>query len=632
MPAPPDTGQSKDNSNCPAENQRVLRPRLKNNRVASPAPVSTDESQKKSPMPSGENLLTNDSGSPKPKSTKSPSALHNIIAMVEQIITKYNPPGQVKTALSEVIQTAKKATLEEAKPAEIHVPLNSVKILHERFKADLVTVHNSLEAKIADIYHNQKRLLTSTETLSKSTEELHSSTKELENKVVKVNDATTQIANTTLSYRDALMAKPTNLLRSTADPKVLDDRDRRARQLMIGYDSVEENATLNISLSDLKDKANKIVSEMVGPTRPEEVSIESVTRTRGGSLLLLLNTKDAADWLRSPDVEDSFLDSFAIGACIKGRDYNVLLRWVPIIFGPDNRLQHREIEEGNDLPAHSVQKARWIKPVNRRRPGQTRAHLVLTLASAEIANQIIKSSMDICGVKVRGEKTRQEPLQCLKCRGWEHKAQDCQAQTETCGTCGEDHRTNNCQNKNKLYCASCRTNEHASWDRSCPEFLRRCANYDLRHPENDMVYFPTEQDWTLTSRPHRIPQEERFPQRFAVNSLPSTKQKNSKPVVRLPRSQTSARSNPSRAQAQRNPSQQHEGRSNVLDKYQNRTGPNLIPLGRGREEGELSDLADYTSCLDFSATTLERESSIWADEPYPTYDSIVGCRNQPTGW
>jgi len=244
---------------------------------------------------------------------------------------------------------------------------------------------------------------------------------------------------------------------------------------------------------------------MADSSRPEEVSIESVTRTRGGALLLLLNSKAAAEWLTTPDIEDSFLDRFAIGACIKGRDYNVMLRWVPIIFGPDNRLQHREIEEGNKLPAHSVQKARWIKPINRRRPGQTRAHLILTLASPDIANQVIKNCLDICGVKVRGEKTRQEPLQCLKCRGWEHKAQDCQAQTETCSTCGEDHRTNNCQNKIKLYCASCKTNAHASWDRTCPEFIRRCANYNIRHPENDMVYFPTDQDWTLTTRPHRIP-------------------------------------------------------------------------------------------------------------------------------
>ena len=240
--------------------------------------------------------------------------------------------------------------------------------------------------------------------------------------MVKVNDATAQIANTTLLYRDALLAKPASLLSSTTDPKVLDDQDRRARQILIEYNSVKENAMLNTSLFDLEDKANKIVSEMADPTHPEEVSIESVSRTRGGALLLLLNSKAVVEWLRSPDIEDSFLDRFVVGACIKGRDYNVMLWWVPIIFGPDNRSQHREIEEGNELPAHSVQKACWIKPVNRRCPGQATAHLILTLASPDTANQVIKNGIDICGIRVQGEKTRQEPLQCLKCRGWEHKA------------------------------------------------------------------------------------------------------------------------------------------------------------------------------------------------------------------
>jgi hypothetical protein len=96
------------------------------------------------------------------------------------------------------------------------------------------------------------------------------------------------------------------------------------------------------------------------------VTIESVTRTRDNSLLLLLNTKEAADWLREPDVEDKFIDKYAIGACIRDRSFNVLLRWVPITLDPNNRVHHREIEEVNNLPEHSIQKMRWIKPVIRR--------------------------------------------------------------------------------------------------------------------------------------------------------------------------------------------------------------------------------------------------------------------------
>jgi hypothetical protein len=67
---------------------------------------------------------------------------------------------------------------------------------------------------------------------------------------------------------------------------------------------------------------------------------------------------------------------------------------------------------------------------------------------------------------------------------------------------------------------------HASWDRKCPEFIRRSKAYDDNHPENNMVYFPTDEGWTLTTRPDRIPLEERFPQRFVVNSIQTTNKKN----------------------------------------------------------------------------------------------------------
>ncbi len=43
---------------------------------------------------------------------------------------------------------------------------------------------------------------------------------------------------------------------------------------------------------------------------------------------------------------------------------------------------------------------------------------------------------------------------------------------------------------------------------------------DERNPENSMPYYPTEQDWTQTIRPSRIPMDEQFPGKYMVNSLP----------------------------------------------------------------------------------------------------------------
>ena len=48
---------------------------------------------------------------------------------------------------------------------------------------------------------------------------------------------------------------------------------------------------------------------------------------------------------------------------------------------------------------------------------------------------------------------------------------------------------------------SCRSDSHASWDRSCPTFQRKCTELDARLLENLMPYFPTEETWTHISQP-----------------------------------------------------------------------------------------------------------------------------------
>ena len=91
-----------------------------------------------------------------------------------------------------------------------------------------------------------------------------------------------------------------------------------------------------------------------------------------------------------------------------------------------------------------------------------------------------------------------------------------------------------CTIKDKLYCALCKTEENASWDRKCLEFKRHCKEYNRKFPENNFIYFPTPQEWTLTTKPDRIPLEKHFPQSLASISIPnSTNHNATRPVVKL---------------------------------------------------------------------------------------------------
>ena len=96
------------------------------------------------------------------------------------------------------------------------------------------------------------------------------------------------------------------------------------------------------------------------------------------------------------------------------------------------------------------------------------------------------------------------------------------SEKDVCSNCREEHRTSTCKNMNKLFCVACNEVTHASWSRDCLEFNRRCLIFDGRNPKNVMPHFPMEQDWTLMVRPSSIPLEDRYPERFTVNTLPTS--------------------------------------------------------------------------------------------------------------
>ena len=70
-----------------------------------------------------------------------------------------------------------------------------------------------------------------------------------------------------------------------------------------------------------------------------------------------------------------------------------------------------------------------------------------------------------------------------------------------------------------MFCVSCKSNTHASWDRDCPEFCRRCDQFDENYPENNLPYFPSKESWTLTPRPNKLHRSEKYPSRYAVTPL-----------------------------------------------------------------------------------------------------------------
>ena len=203
---------------------------------------------------------------------------------------------------------------------------------------------------------------------------------------------------------------------------------------------------------------------------------------------------------------------------------HITIQPLAITFDLLNQDHLHEVEGANNLAPNTVCKARWIKPKYRRHPKQLVAYATLTLSLASKANRLIRDGMNICSNRTYPKRLKYEPKQCMKCQKWGHFAAECHAKADTCRTCGENHVTKDCTDNDKRYCVACKATDHVSWDRSCPEFCRKSAHFNELHPENALTYFPTEESWTLTVRPERVPIDDRFPGKYTVGSLPPPSQ------------------------------------------------------------------------------------------------------------
>ena len=505
--------------------------------------------------------------------------LEAISTVLEKLVARYESElsDQVKHDITSIIIYTKKAA-EEGNQMTVRLAPEDMKVLRSQIKTDIADACNAIESKLDEHAIGINALSVQTMEIAQTMGEFQDTAKELTGKLGEVSNKTSLIAETATNYRDAVVNGTTHSNRTNTDPKLLSDLERKAKQLLLDFDDPKDNIGQTKSNAELKDKANEVLDALEGTERPDTVKVENITKVRNGALLFQMNSKEAANWLKEPDNQNAFTKQFADGSNFRSRQFNVMAPRIPIIFNPGDRKQLREVEGTNGYRKYTILKARWIKPEARRRPEQTHAFAIFTLTSAEDANRIIRDGINICGHRIRPEKLKQEPIQCMKCRGWGHMANNCQAATDTCGTCGKGHRTNICGSKEMLYCVSCKANTHPSWDRNCPEFVRRRAHFDERYPENALQYFPTDQDWTYTTRPSKIPMDERFPQKFAVNSLPIDNRRQHNP----------AQQNNKKKQPKNKEKGKQRAEQSTIDKYLNHTQVGCKPTSQHGEEGEIT--------------------------------------------
>ena len=188
------------------------------------------------------------------------------------------------------------------------------------------------------------------------------------------------------------------------------------------------------------------------------------------------------------------------GAQFKKRNHLVIAFYIPLNLNTDSPGHMKEIEEVNNILPGTLVNLHWIKPPARRAPTQTCSHLVLTFADPDTANRAKTTGLIICNKRVSVSKYKKEPIRYLKCQGWNHITAECILNVDICGTCAvRGHHTSACSNTNATHCRSCGTDDHTSWARDCPTFIRKCQEYDTKHLENDLPYYPSSEPWTWST-------------------------------------------------------------------------------------------------------------------------------------
>jgi len=219
-------------------------------------------------------------------------------------------------------------------------------------------MHNSLENQIVIAKEKCSMTLDNTSKILEQVVEAKTDAKDLAYKVNKVTDAADKIASDTSSYRNALLSKPTPSNKSNADPRILSDMECKAKQILVDIFDKDDNNILSKSLTATIEKANEAIAEIQDASKPKDIKVVAALKTRGQAVLLTLNSKEAAKWIREPGTKEEFANKFSTEAHIRERTYNLIVPRVPITFEPCEDKHLHEIEEANNLSEKAIRKVK----------------------------------------------------------------------------------------------------------------------------------------------------------------------------------------------------------------------------------------------------------------------------------
>ncbi|KAI0362897.1 hypothetical protein BV20DRAFT_976115 [Pilatotrama ljubarskyi] len=280
--------------------------------------------------------------------------------------------------------------------------------------------------------------------------------------------------------------------------------DLLQRQVLVRGASLHDEAGERLQDDALLARARCALDAMAGEglSPPGNGEIEQAKVLRHEDVVFTTTAPDMAKWLLKPAVAKPFARKMGLRAQVIERTYKLVAERVPVSFNPQDAATLRAVEQAHDLRAHSIARAEWIKPIERRFPGQRTAFVMLTITGVDQANRALKG-LTLAGRKVLVRRDLEEPKRCARCQGYDgHFARECQAGTDVCANCAGTHPTSQCRaaGETSAYrCANCGVDGHAAWDRSCPTLRAKVRARAIRKADAGFRFFVTNAPETWVS-------------------------------------------------------------------------------------------------------------------------------------
>jgi hypothetical protein len=260
--------------------------------------------------------------------------------------------------------------------------------------------------------------------------------------------------------------------------------ERKKREVIMKISNPEEAHRMQKTTNE--DLVAKLRSEA-----PKEAAqdIVGVQRLPNGRIKVQTTNSRAAKTLQT---ESGWMGKIAESAVITRRLYPVIIHGLNRRdLGEDTDKVKQNIMKENlrTHPSLQIMNARWLR---RELPeGKAHAALVAEVTSETMANRLIKEGA-VQGFAIKScEYFEREATvtRCYRCQGFGHTQAHCRSTTHTCGHCGDQHETKECQNTTRARCANCKKAGHKPWERNC-EALREEKERAKKSLASRPFYYP----------------------------------------------------------------------------------------------------------------------------------------------